>query len=293
LLFIMLAAVSWGTVGVTSKLLYASSTTTPFSIGFLRLAVAVPALLVAGWGNTHGRLTLLSRRDLALVCVIGTMTALYQVCYFSAIPRLGVASATLITICSAPVIVATLSALLLRERPTFRTFAALTIAVVGTALLVGMDRGSGGAGSALSGTLLALASSVGYAVVTLCSRRLSTRCHPVQALTLGFAIGALLLLAATLPGGPRLSYSPRGWALVAYLGIVPTALAYVLFVSGLRSVPSTAATIATLLEPLTSTALACLFLGERLGRLGAWGGVLLGAAMVMLVLDTRRPASSE
>jgi DME family drug/metabolite transporter len=75
LLFVMLAAVSWGTVGVSSKLLYASSTTNPFSIGFLRLAVAVPALLVAGWGNTRTRLALLSRRDLALVCVIGAMTA--------------------------------------------------------------------------------------------------------------------------------------------------------------------------------------------------------------------------
>jgi drug/metabolite transporter, DME family len=71
--------------------------------------------------------------------------------------------------------------------------------------------------------------------------------------------------------------------------LCPTALAYVLFVRGLRSVPATAATIATLLEPLTSTILAWLLFGERLGRLGAWGGLLLGAAMLMLVLD-RNPA---
>jgi DME family drug/metabolite transporter len=219
------------------------------------------------------------------------MTALYQVCYFSAIPRLGVAIATLLTLCSAPLIVALLSAIVLRERPTFRVFVAFAVAVLGTALLVGTDSGRGAGGSAMSGTLLALASSLGYAVVTLCSRSLSARCHPVQTLALGFAIGALLLLAATFPGGPHLGYSPQGWALVVYLGVVPTALAYVLFVWGLRSVPSTAATIATLLEPLTSTALACLFLGERLGRLGAWGGVLLAGAMLMLVLDTTRSAA--
>lgn len=293
LLFVMLAAVSWGTVGVTTKLLYRSSDTTALSIGFLRLAVAVPALLLLGWGHTRRRLLLLSRRDLALICAIGAMMALYQVCYFSAIPRVGVAIASLITLCTAPVLVALLSAVVLRERPTLRVLTALGVALLGTVLLVGTGSANGSGGSAVAGTLLALVSSLGYAVVTLCGRSLSPRCHPLQTLALGFAIGALLLLATTLPAGPHLRYTAQGWILVAYLGIVPTALAYVLFVRGLRSVPATAATIATLLEPLTSTILAWLLFGERLGRLGAWGGLLLGAAMWMLVLDRSPSPASD
>lgn len=291
--FVMLAAVSWGTVGVTTKLLYGLSTTTPLSIGFLRLAVSVPVLLLAGWGNTRQRLRALSRRDVALICAIGAMMALYQVCFFSAIPRVGVAIATLVTLCSAPVLVALLSAALLRERPTLRVFTALAVALLGAALLVGKAPGDGPGGSAAAGTLLALVSAVGYAVVTLCSRRLSARCHPVQTLAFAFAIGALLLLATTFPAGPRLRYPALGWALIAYLGVVPTALAYVLFISGLRTVPATAATVATLLEPLTSTALAWLLFGERLGRLGALGGLLLGAAMLMLVLDRSPPTAAD
>jgi DME family drug/metabolite transporter len=42
-------------------------------------------------------------RDLALMLLIGMMTALYQVCYFGAIERTGVAVATLVTLCTAPV----------------------------------------------------------------------------------------------------------------------------------------------------------------------------------------------
>lgn len=290
--FVMLAAISWGTVGVTTKALYAMSSTSPLSVGFFRLALAVPVLLLAGWSTMRERLFQLSRRDVWLVGAIGAMTALYQVCYFSAISRVGVAIATLVTLCSAPVMVALLSAVLLGERPTLRVVAALAIALAGTALLVGVGPAPGSAGTSAAGTLLALGSALGYAVVTLSSRSLSARCPPVQSLALGFAIGAALLFCATLPGGPEVRYTIRGWALLTYLGLVPTALAYALFVRGLRSVPATVATIATLLEPLTSTALAWGLFGERLGRLGGLGALLLGAAMLTLVLGAQ-PSGGE
>ena len=48
------------------------------------------------------------------------MLAGYQLCYFGAIQRVGVAIATLVTLCTAPVIVAVLSVVLLGERPTRR-----------------------------------------------------------------------------------------------------------------------------------------------------------------------------
>jgi DME family drug/metabolite transporter len=59
-------------------------------------------------------------------------------------------------------------------------------------------------------------------------------------------------------------------------------------VSGLRQVPASVATVATLLEPLTSAVLAWLLFGERLGRAGIVGALLLGSAMVVLIA---RPAS--
>jgi DME family drug/metabolite transporter len=290
LLSIMLAAFSWGTVGVTTQALYRTSAATPLSVGLFRLALAVPALALAGWARLGTQLFRLSARDGALVATIGAMSALYQVCYFQAIPRVGVAVATLVTLCAAPVIVALFSAVFLSERPTPKVVAALLLAVGGTALLVGGGSAAGttSTGSSVAGTALALAAAGGYAVVTLCSRSLSTRCHPFQTLAFGFALGAALLLAATLPTGPVLRFPARGWALLTYLGLVPTALAYALFISGLRDVPATVATVATLLEPFTSAVLAWFLLGERLGRLGILGAILLGSAMLMLLA---RPAT--
>jgi DME family drug/metabolite transporter len=130
--------------------------------------------------------------------------------------------------------------------------------------------------------LLALGSAFGYTMLTLCSRTLAGRYHPLQPITIGFAAGALLLLPFALATGFVISYPAGGWALLLYLGLAPTALAYVLFLTGMRSITATVASIATLIEPLTSTVLAWLLFGEQLGPLGVFGAALLLGAIGLL-----------
>jgi drug/metabolite transporter, DME family len=285
---IMLAAVLWGTVGVTTQSLYRLTATNPLSVGFFRLAIATPALALGCWATLGRRGLRIARRDLARIALIGLMLALYQACYFAAIARVGVAVATLVTLCLAPVIVATLSVALLGERPTRRILLALGCALAGIGCVV--VAGSGGSRAALNlgGILLACGSALGYAIVTLAGRAVAGRYHPLQINAVAFATGALVLLPLAAATGFVASYPAQGWLLLAYLGLVPTALAYLLFVAGMRTTPATVASIATLLEPLTATVLAALLFGERLAPLGLLGGGLLVAAMV--VLAVRRDA---
>lgn len=284
LALVMVSALSWGTVGVTTQALYRMSATNPSSVGFFRLALAVPALLAAGWMALGPGLLRVGRRDLGVMALLGAMTALYQLCFFASIREVGVTVASVITLCSAPVLVAVLSAAVLAERPGPRVLGALLLALLGTALLALAGPVARASGSVVLGALLALGSALGYAVVALTSRRLAGRCHPLQTVALGFSVGAALLFVAALPVGLVVSYPPLGWVLLLYLGLVPTALAYVLFVAGLRTVGATAASIATLLEPLTSAALAWLLFGERLGLWGGAGALLLLGAMAVLAL---------
>src|SRR5919202_5620854 len=94
LVLIIIAALLWGTVGVTTKTIYTLVATTALSVGFLRLAIATPVLLVACW-RTCGRQALrIEPRDLPPMLLIGATMALYQVCFLGAIPRIGVASTT-------------------------------------------------------------------------------------------------------------------------------------------------------------------------------------------------------
>jgi DME family drug/metabolite transporter len=289
LLLIVLSAVLWGTVGVTAKAIYGLADTNPLSIGFFRLAISVPALFLAGWLVLGARMFRVKRRDGALMLLLGVMMALYQVCYFGAIARVGVAIAVLVTLCTAPVIVALLSLWVFREKLTSTLTFALALALLGTTLLVGVQPNAAGEqGNTAIGVLLALGSAFGYAVVTLCSRLIAGRYHPLQSLTIGFGTGAIVLLPFALLNGFGVSYPVGGWMLLLYLGLIPTVLAYVLFLSGMRHTTATAASITTLLEPLTSTLLAWVFFKEQLGAFGLFGGMLLLGAIVLLFRNSSR-----
>ncbi len=97
---ILLAAVLWGTVGVFVQSIYQMTAANPLSIGFFRLALATPVLCGAGWVTIGRQMWRIERRDWKFLLMIGAMTALYQVCYFGAIVQIGVAAATLITLCN-------------------------------------------------------------------------------------------------------------------------------------------------------------------------------------------------
>lgn len=282
LLLIMFAAVTWGTVGITTKTLYSISATTPLSIGFFRVALSLPVLFAACWVTQKRQMFAVRGRDLLLMLLIGMMTALYQVCYFGAIERTGVAVATLVTLCTAPVMVAVISVIATRQKPSAYVLLALTGALAGTAMLVIFQESAGQVSANSGGILLASGSALGYSIVTLASRRLAGRYHPFQSIAVSFSFGALILLVIALSQGIVLDYTPIGWSLLFYLGIIPTALAYVLFITGMRSTTATVASISTLLEPLIATVLAWLIFGERFSPMGFAGVALLSGSLLIL-----------
>lgn len=286
LLLILLAAILWGTVGVTTRAIFILAETTALSVAFLRLALAVPVLALATAAILGPRGFRASPRHLVLMGLIGVLLAGYQLLYFGAIQRVGVAIATLVTLCTAPVIVAIVSVSLLGERPTRRLVTAASLAIGGTVLLISPADTASLDGSTGLGLLLALGSATGYALLTIVSRRIARQYHPLTPLTIGFTVGALALLPVLLLEGAQVTYPLVSWSLLLYLGVVPTALAYLLFTIGMRTTLATVASLVTLIEPLTAAGLAWLIFDERLGPLALVGAALLLGAVYLL---TRQP----
>lgn len=283
ILLIALASALWGTVGIATQALYTISATNAFSIGFFRLALSVPALAIACWlfcGRSMFRIT---KRDWALIVVIGVLAAIYQVCLFSAIRFVGVSVAVVVTLCTAPVFIAVASTRLFHERFTRWIALALACALTGTLLISGQGGGvASPLGATIAGVALALGSALGYSGMTLISRVLAPRYHPLQPITFGFAVGAVVLLPFALAQGLVVTYPLAGWALLLHLGLVPTALGYVLWLFGMRSVTATTSSVISLIEPLTATVLAWLLFGERFSGSAFVGAVLLLAAIMLL-----------
>jgi DME family drug/metabolite transporter len=304
LVLVCLAAASWGTTGSVMALLAREGTPSPLLVGWARMAGAAPCLLLAVAlvppGTTaRGQWR---PRDWAKAALLGAAMAAYQVCYFWAVPRTGVALTALLAICSAPLMIAAGAAVTLKERPSPATVAALLLAVAGaTMILVGLradgaatfgsPAGGSTAGAFAAGALAALGAGLSYAVYAVTAKGLLRRAAPLPLAAVTFTLAALLLtpaLALTPGAGAQLA---AGWPLLLYLGVVPTAAAYVVFGAGLRRVTVTTAGIATLLEPLTAATLGVLAFGERLGTVG-WAGaaMLLGALGLLSWAGSDRPS---
>lgn len=291
--FIMGASTLWGTTGVVTQAIYNLSSTNAFSVAFLRLSIAALALALLCWRLLGWRVWLVKRRDALLMLCMGSMQAGSQYCYFAAIPDCGITTATLITICVAPVIVVLLAALFLRERITSKILLALLCALVGTALLTGTPSGKEDFRSLLVGVFLSLVSATAYALVILIGRVLSSRCQSLQVNAASFGSGSLLLLGCSLVTPLVFTYPAEGWLLLLYMGCIPTALAYVLFQVGIRSTPATLTSILTFCEPLTAAILAWLLFGERLSPFGIVGALLLLGTIGLLALAESTPGSAQ
>jgi DME family drug/metabolite transporter len=249
----------------------------PLSVGAVRIAVGAAALVAAA--RLRGELRRLDSWSPVPVAAGVAAIAGYQLAFFSAVARTGVAVGTMVAIGSAPVLAGLLAWLASGERPARRWYAATVLAVAGGALLAV-------AGQAVrfspGGVALALAAGAAYAVYTVAAKRLLARHGQVEVMGLLFAGGALLLapLLVLLPLGWLAT--PRGTLAALHLGLAATAAAYVLFAAGLQRVTVATAATVSLAEPLTAATLGVALLGERLTAAGLAGAALLVGGLALL-----------
>ena len=287
----VLAALCWGTSGVSGRIVAERSDLRPLDIAWYRMAIGA-AVLAAAWLLSRRRAgrTPLSRRVAVRLALVGAGLGCYQLAYFAAVATAGVSIATLVALGLAPLLIAVGAAVLGHGRPDAATLAALAAALVGLVLLVGVSAGADSGTAVLLGALVAVGAAVSYAVVTLAGAGVPAG---VPVTLAGFAGGALLLTPVAVALGPRFPADPVAVLVLLYLGVVPSAVAYALFFTGLRSVPGPVASIVTLLEPLTATALATAFLGERLALGALAGGLLVLGAVAALYLRRMGDSNSR
>jgi DME family drug/metabolite transporter len=152
-------------------------------------------------------------------------------------------------------------------------------------LLVGLHSPEGAHYNLLLGTVLSFVSAIGYASMIVCGRFLAADYHPLQVTAISFGAGTIALIGVNLVSGMVVVHTAQGWILILYLGLVPTAFAYWMFQTGLRSVSATAASIIGMLDPLVAALLAWVLFGETLAVTGIAGAGMLLLSIFLLSLD--------
>jgi drug/metabolite transporter, DME family len=282
---VVLAAVLFGTTGTAQAL--GPDGLTPLTVGAARIVIGgtALALLALATGSLRGPWSV---RALLLA---GVGVAVYQLAFFEAVALTGVAVGAIVAIGSGPVAAGLLERLLDGAWPG-RTWAVATaLATAGVAILTLASRGD--AELSVAGIGLALLAGCSYAGYTVVAKRLLRDGHePAGVMGASFGIAAVLLVPVLLVGDTAWLVEPGGLALALYLGLLPTAVAYVLFARGLDRLTASEVTTIVLVEPLTATLLGVLVLDERLGAVAGVGAalVLLGLAVLGLAPRTRAPS---
>jgi DME family drug/metabolite transporter len=275
---IAVATILWGTTGTAQEL--APDGATPLTVGSLRLQIAALALLLIAAATGELRRIAGMRRPATLLAAAGV--AAYQPFFFLAIDRTGVVLGTVVAIGSAPVFAGLLAWAYDRTPPSRVWAGATAVGIAGITLLI-----SAGAevGISASGVGFALIAGASYSTYVIAARQFSRDGQVIGPTAIILTIAAVLLL-------PLLGTADLGWvgtdpgaAAVLHLGIMATALAYLLFAAGLRGTRSTTATTLTLGEPLTATILGIVVVGERPPLLGWVGFALVLAALAAVATE--------
>lgn len=261
---LILAGICFGTTGTAQAL--GPEGISPLAVGSARL-IAGSLLLYLFHRSASNSLAKISRPDLWL-SAIGV--ALYQVTFFSAVKSTGVAIGTVTALGSAPALTGIVAFAINREKPTRRWFIATVITTLG---IIVLSTSKGISHFNFRGFLLAIGAGASYSIFAVASKRALTHGVTItDAMFRIFTLGAILSTPLLFVGNMHWLITPRGLSMIAWLGLVPTALAYMAYAYGLAKVRASTASTLILAEPATATLLAAMVLGEAINVKG-WLGI--------------------
>jgi len=278
--YLLVAAsfLTWGSIGALVRM-----TTMPASALIVaRMAIAT-VLVCVFFGRRFLATELRDRRGAGWLLLMGLFSASTLLLYFMAVRLTGVAIGTFLMF-TGPVYVGLAAPRLLSQRPDRIVYPALALAVAGMVVILvpGMV---GGRHVSLPGVACGLATGFLYTGYALTAKYLTrTRRSATIALS-EMTLDALILLPLAVWQLGHSGYRLTGHDLIVILvlGVVCTAVPYVVYVEGLRRIRVEHASILGYLEPVSAPLYALLLLGESTSATTIAGGVLIVLAGVLVI----------
>jgi len=264
-LYVSFASLIWGSNGVIVNMVPLDA----YVIAFLRVLFASLALLPP--------LLLMRRHEILEVTkawkniiALGICLSLGWTLLFQSMKLINIASAVLLNY-MAPVFVAFLSPLLLKERIEKATIIALTLCIVGM-IFISYDQGLGGLN--MLGIVLGLLAGLSYAGFIIISKK-TVAIHSGAAIAFYSYLACTLFLSPILLTGMKLPENLESWVLLVILGTFNTAFAVTLYLKGLSMIKAQKAIVFTYLEPAGAALFGYLFLSQQPTFYMVVGGLLI------------------
>jgi drug/metabolite transporter (DMT)-like permease len=278
-LLVAAAAVSWSLGGLMAR----SVGTDPWTTVFWR-GLFCAAFLVAVTALREGRRTPRVFGGMGGTGVgMAVCFAIGSTCFIMALHRTSVANVLIIQSLS-PFMAGLLGWIWMGERVAGRTWLAMGVALLGTAVMVSRYFYSTPASGSFGGDLLAFAVALTFALATVLLRRR----RQVQMLPAAALAAALTSAIAWGSATPRAA-GAGDLALLALFGAGQLGLGMILFTAGARRIPVAEASLIAVLESVLGPVWVWLALGENPGVPSLVGGAVVLAALAGHTLaDLRR-----
>lgn len=282
----------------------------PLALGSFRLAtagiVSLPVLFFPRAGKGDGAQVTLEAfgkgpnrlHELWIVTYLGFFNViLNQGCYTVGLNYTSVSHSALIIGC-APILILIFSCAMRLEALTRRKVIGMVLAFTGAAA-VGVEHGRN-AGAGVTGDLLTLIAGIGLALYTVLGKRAFEEYGAVRLSLLSNIAGAVLVLPVTIWQVRSLTHAGRlgsvgfeGWGAVIYMGVLASAVSYILYFWALRYMTPARLGAVSYLQPVGATLLGLLVLGEPITRSVALGGLLIIAGVYAIETHGREPRREQ
>ena len=283
LVSLILLMIVWGSTFLVTK--ESVKELPPFTLGALRFMIATGVLGLIG-AVRSGRAIL--RRpmpvgQLLLLAVSGV--ALFIVALNYAMLWGSVTQAAIIYALT-PAAVAIAAVIALKERLSRSRVIGIGLSIAGVVLVIGAGGKSATAPHPFMAAIAMLVVVTGWAIYTVVAKQV-TNPDQVAVMTWVMALGALMLLPFSAwelvrSGWP--SVSVPGWGGIIFLGVVASALAYLVYNWTLVYLEASVVGVLSNLDPIVGVLSAVVFLGEALGPLQVLGGTAALGGMVLATL---------
>ena len=280
---LMGAFLCWGSLYVVSKI--ALRTVPPVTLLALRYLVAIPVLFAIL--KLRGKLRRMPRRDVMTVAAIGVIGYFMSFCLqMLGISRLTGSISSLLGAMN-PIFIPVLASFFLKEKLTAAKVLCVAVSMVGVVMIVGVN----GTVDVLGAGLMLLSVFL-WSSASIIIRRVSGRYDPMQVAMLGMIFALPLTGAWAAMELQSAAFSlPRESALaVLFMGIVGTAVAHTLWNTSLSLMDASFCSMFYPMQPLVSSILGVLILGETITPNFVIGGVIVCCGIVAAVLTGKKKA---
>lgn len=264
--YVAAAAIIWGSNGVIVNWVPYDA----YAIAFFRVLFAsltlLPVVLL-----TRKPETMRAARSWRIMLSLGLLLALGWTLLFHSMKLIAIANAVLLNY-TAPIFVALLAPLFLKEKLEKSTLLALAISVAGI-VVISYQQNLQMSHLNLLGVILGLLAGLAYAGFIIASKRALSSFSSQVVAFYSYSVASIFLLPFVI--GTDFSPDLASWILLLVLGVFNTGFAVTLYLKGLGMVKAQKAVVFTYLEPASAVVFGFLFLAQQPTPLMLVGGFLI------------------